>query len=217
MAGERTLPGLGLTAFWTVGSNGWGPQNDANWRIVSALLQGGVGSRTTALPASPVHGDIYIVPSAAATNANDVAIYDTDAWVYLTPAEGWLLHVNDTDEYVKWTGLSWTPAFTGSGGGSLTVRTETASYALVAGDFNGETLIALNVATGNTVTLNSGLGVTLPVHITQTGVGQTSIVAGAGVTLQSAGGALLLRAQFSSASIIPLGSETYLVIGDITT
>lgn len=218
MAGERQMPGLGLYAGWTPGSNGWGDQNDSNWRIVSALLNGAVISRTTALPGSPSDGDIYIVPSAAGSNANEVAIRDNGSWVYLTPMEGWMLHVSDEGDFVKWDGSAWVAAFTGGGGGSgpsLTVDTKTASYTLAAGDFDGETLIAMNVASGNTVTLNSGLGVTLPVHITQIGSGQTTIVAGSGVTLHSAGGALLLRAQYSSASIIPLGSETYLVVGDI--
>ena len=62
MAGERALPGLGLRAYWTVGSNNWEQQHDPDTRMLSVLCQAAVISRTTNLPGSPANGDIYIVP-----------------------------------------------------------------------------------------------------------------------------------------------------------
>lgn len=114
----RTLPGLGLTGFWPLGDNNWKAAMDANLRIMSALVNGAVKSRTTALPGTPTLGDIYIVPSGG--DANKIAIWDgevgAEAWVYLTPKAGWHTYVIDDDENVQWSGTSW-GVFAGAGGG----------------------------------------------------------------------------------------------------
>lgn len=116
MTEPRTLPGLGLTGFWPLGSNGWKDANDVNLRMLSALVQLSVLSATTALPGVPTNGLIYIVPSGG--DAKKVAIYDESAWVYFTPAEGWLAYVKDTDKYIKFDGTNWVDLTTGGGGGT---------------------------------------------------------------------------------------------------
>lgn len=129
MAGERALPGLGLRAYWTVGSNNWDQQHDPDTRKLSVLVQAAVISRTTNLPGSPSNGDIYIVP-VGQTNENQIAARDNGAWVYFAPAEGFLVHVNDDDEFVKWTGSAWVafkpgtvlPEITGKAGKVLKVN-----------------------------------------------------------------------------------------------
>lgn len=107
MAGERTLPGLGLTGFWTAGSDGWNSGMDANLRLLSALGQLSVISRTTTLPGSPANGSIYIVPSGAGSNPNAVAIRDNGAWVYVTPLEGFRAWVRDVDQTYVFDGSAW--------------------------------------------------------------------------------------------------------------
>jgi hypothetical protein len=104
MAGERTLPGLGLTGFWNLGS-GYKTQMDANLLALSALSQLRVISRVTALPGSPTDGDIYIVPSGG--DANKVAVRDNGAWSYYVPDEGYFAYVEDEDVFVFWTGTAW--------------------------------------------------------------------------------------------------------------
>ncbi len=104
MAGERTLPGLGLTGFWNLGS-GYKAQMDANWLALSALAQLRVLSRVTALPGSPTDGDIYIVPTGG--DANKVAVRDNGAWSYFVPAEGYFAYVVDEDVFVWWSGTAW--------------------------------------------------------------------------------------------------------------
>jgi hypothetical protein len=104
---ERTLPGLGLTGFWDLGYNGWNTANDINLRLLSALVQPRVISRTTALPGSPTDGDIYIVPSDAGSNPNEIAIRDNGAWVYIVPAEGFTAYVADANENVQFNGTDW--------------------------------------------------------------------------------------------------------------
>jgi hypothetical protein len=114
MAGERALPGLGLKAGWTIGSNGYGPDMESNFRIISALLQGKAKSRATALPGSPTAGDVYIVVSTDGTNPNKVAVWDTPVggaaqWFYLTPAVGWSVYIENEAAHVVWNGTAWRP------------------------------------------------------------------------------------------------------------
>lgn len=116
----RTLPGSGLTGFWPLGNNTYKDAMDVNLRLISVMLAGSAISRTTAIPGSGSLGNVYIVPAAAPSNANSVAVWDgapgSEAWVYLTPKLGWHLYVDDTNENVQWDGSAWA-VFAGSGGG----------------------------------------------------------------------------------------------------
>lgn len=118
---ERTLPGLGLTGFWDLGANNWKAGMDLNLRKLSLLVQLSVLSMTTALPSTGLaDGMIYIIPSGG--DAKKIAIYDESAWVYFTPAEGWLAYVKDTDKYVKFDGTNWVDLTTGGGGGTAAME-----------------------------------------------------------------------------------------------
>ena len=103
-----------------------------------------------------------------------------------------------------------------------------------------DTTISFNAQTGTTytlvaadlgkiVTLSNASGITLTVppsvfasgniiNIQQIGAGQVTLAQGSGVTITSTGAtasAPKLRAQYSAASIICTGSNTFTVIGDI--
>ena len=104
---ERTLPGLGLTGFWPLGADGWKDEMDANLRLLSAVAQLSVISRTTNLPGSPSDGDIYIVPDAAPEFGGQIAIRDAGAWVYVPPTNGMRAWVQDDAEVVIRSGASW--------------------------------------------------------------------------------------------------------------
>jgi hypothetical protein len=91
------------------------------------------------------------------------------------------------------------------------------------------TLVASDL--GKMVTLSNASGITLTVppsvfssgniiNIQQLGAGQVTLAQGAGVTITSTGSgtggnAPKLRAQYSAASILCTGSNTFTVIGDI--
>ncbi|TIV70588.1 MAG: DUF2793 domain-containing protein [Mesorhizobium sp.] len=64
-------------------------------------------SRTTALPGSPTDGDIYIVPHAAGSNPDQIALRFEGAWIYLVPTEGWTAYVLDSNENVQFDGSVW--------------------------------------------------------------------------------------------------------------
>jgi len=99
----------------------------------------------------------------------------------------------------------------------VTFDPETASYTLVIG--NADQIVEMNVASANnlTVPLNSSVPFPIGTQITilQTGSGQTTIVATVGVTINSTPG-LKLRAQWSSATLIKRGTDTWVAIGDLT-
>jgi hypothetical protein len=107
MTGERTLPGIGLTGYWNLGDSTWKPAMDINLRSLSALVQLTVKTHTTALPGSPTQGDIHIVPSGAGVSPNAIAVYDSSAWVYITPGLGWRAFSDEDDAFHYWTGTAW--------------------------------------------------------------------------------------------------------------
>lgn len=216
MAGERQLPGLGLYGFWTTGSNGWGDQNDTNIRALSVLCQAGVQSHS-ALPGSPSAGDIILVADGE-DDEKQIAVYDgepgSEAWVYISPNEGWMVFVQDEDTFKFYDGTDWAVAFDDT----PAIINKVASYATVDADFESRTLrlIEMEVGAANDLTVSAGHTGTKPVGIIQKGVGQTTLVADTGVTLLSEGGNLKLSSQYAAATLIPLGSDTYYVIGSLS-
>lgn len=102
MAGERVLPGLGLTAFWVYGDDGYNTDMDNNLRKLSVIAQLSVLSRVGALPGSPIDGDIYLLTTDGSINARD-----DGAWVSYAPEAGWLAHVLDEQAYYFYNGSVW--------------------------------------------------------------------------------------------------------------
>lgn len=93
------------------------------------------------------------------------------------------------------------------------------SYSIVLTD-QGKT-IQMNVGTANNLTVPLNSSVAFPIgtqiDIIQYGAGQTTIVATGGVTIRSSGGALKLFGQYSAATLQKLGTDEWLLVGDITT
>lgn len=118
---QRTLPGLGLEAFFDLGENGWNDEFDENMRKLSFMVDGRVKSRATSLPGTGTAGDVYVVPSGDA-NGNQIAIWDgpsgSEAWVYYPAKEGWAFYVLDEDINIQFDGSAWNEfAAAGDGGG----------------------------------------------------------------------------------------------------
>lgn len=131
-----------------------------NARLLEALAKGAViSATTTAQPASPSVGDLYIIPSgktgtdwSGMTNGS-LALYaendGANAWFEITPAEGWRMHASDTDVLYRHNGSAWvvlmssamaavvqaasTDAGLGELNGVLQVATKTALKALTGG------------------------------------------------------------------------------------
>lgn len=99
----------------------------------------------------------------------------------------------------------------------LTINTRTASYTLVLAD-GTDTYVQMNVASANNLTVppNSSVAFRIGTQIPgrQIGAGQTTIVAGAGVTITTPE-TLLLRKQNSSFTLIKTGTNTWDLAGDL--
>lgn len=99
----------------------------------------------------------------------------------------------------------------------VTITAQAASYTAVLAD--GGTMVEMNNASANNFTVPPNSSVAFPVgtviDVLQTGAGQTTIVAGAGVTVNYAIG-LKLRAQWSAASLIKRATNTWVAIGDLS-
>lgn len=98
---------------------------------------------------------------------------------------------------------------------SAYVNTQTDSYTLALGDAGGR--VHMNKATANNLTVPPNSSVAFPVgteiEIKQIGAGQTTIVAGSGVTLRNADAALKIEKQWCSASLIKLATDEWCVDG----
>lgn len=92
------------------------------------------------------------------------------------------------------------------------------TYTLVLTDAGK--VVTMTNASANTLTVPPNSSVAFPVNsrldIIQYGAGQTTIAAGAGVTLYSAGSKLKLTGQYSGASLWKKATDTWVVIGDLT-
>jgi len=97
----------------------------------------------------------------------------------------------------------------------ITLNRQTSSYTLVAGD--ADKLVEMNVGTANNLTVpSSTFSAGTQILLSQYGAGQTTIVAGSGMTIRSNGGKLKLNAQYSGATLVFIsGTEAYL-FGDIS-
>lgn len=107
----------------------------------------------------------------------------------------------------------------------ITTSTKTANYTLAAGDLTsvnaGEQLVFLmNVATANDFTIPPNSSVAFPtgtvIKGVQYGAGQVTIVPDSGVTMRSPFNANKTYAQYSEFYIEKIGSDEWILGGDIT-
>ena len=100
---------------------------------------------------------------------------------------------------------------------TIATNAQAASYTLVLTDQSD--LVEISNASANTLTVPPESSVAFPVGTTitilQTGVGQTTLTQGAGVTINGTPG-LKLRAQWSSATLIKRATDTWVAIGDLS-
>ena len=96
------------------------------------------------------------------------------------------------------------------------INAQAASYTLVLADKNK--LVEMGVGSGNTLTVPPNSSVAFPVGSTitilQTGAGQCTLTAGAGVTVNGTPG-LKLRTTWASATIIKRATDTWVALGDL--
>ena len=100
----------------------------------------------------------------------------------------------------------------------VAINAQTASYTAVLTD-DGKLITMSNASANNfTVPPNSSVafGIGTQLNIAQLGAGQTTIVAGSGVTLNSAGTKLKLSAQYAVATCVKTDTNTWFVVGSLS-
>ena len=100
----------------------------------------------------------------------------------------------------------------------IAINAQTATYTAVLTD-DGKLVTMSNASANNfTVPPNSSVafGIGTQLNIAQLGAGQTTIVAGAGVTLNSAGSKLKLNAQYAVATCVKTDTNTWFVVGNLS-
>lgn len=169
-------------------------------------------ARTTALASVLAEGMVSYLK-----DTDVLEIYSGSAWVGYGSG--------DITAVVAGTGLSGgatsgsaTLSFDYSVGNQSVESAQTASYTLVIGDAGK--LVTMSNASANNLTVPPNSSVAFPtgtrIDVIQKGAGQTTIVAGSGVTLNSNGSKLKLSGQYSGASLIKYGTDTWFVVGDLT-
>lgn len=221
MAGERTLPGLGLTGFWDLGDDGWKAANDDNLLTLSVLVQCRVLSIVAVEPGAPAQGDIHFLNETHATQANSLAVYDNAAWAYIAAFEGLeLFNVTDNKRY-RFDGATLVEIVAGEGGGGggpLSVSSDASTdYTPALGDAEGykqmtaATAVVYNVPDNATVAFPVGTRL----FVEQNGAGVITFTPEAGVTVNSRGAVYASAGQWAVATLIKVAADTWLLSGDI--
>lgn len=100
---------------------------------------------------------------------------------------------------------------------TLKTNAQTASYTLALTD--RDKVIEMSVASANNLTIppdsTANFTVGTQIIILQTGAGQTTLVAGSGVTVNATPG-LKIRAQWGAATLIKRAANTWVAIGDLS-
>lgn len=101
----------------------------------------------------------------------------------------------------------------------VTVNAQSASYTLVLAD-GTSMAVEMNVASANNLTVPPNSSVAFVtgtvIEVAQLGAGTTTLVAGAGVTINSRGALLNLAGQYAVASLRKRGTNLWLATGDLS-
>ena len=134
-------------------------------------------------------GDLTVTGNLAAGS-------NTDVEASIDAVEADITNINELQQNEQ-TGTTYTLALTDSG-----------------------KVVEMNNASANTLTVPPNSSVAFPVGsqilVLQTGAGQTTLAAGAGVTVNSKDGNLKLSAQWCGVTLIKRATDVWVVVGDLS-
>lgn len=106
------LANVGLTGQIPDGADGWGSAMNLNTLLVDSLIsQKALSNSITTPPVSPALGDVYIVPTGAtgawSAAVDKLAVWNSTAWVFITPKNGWRFYIVSSGDYYRYSGSAW--------------------------------------------------------------------------------------------------------------
>lgn len=187
-------------------------------------------ARTSAISNPAVGLLTFIQEDAGANTVNRFEFWDGSAWSPIADPNAATLAGTETLTNKTMSGADNTfsdipvaaisgldSALTSYASKYVSVNEQTASYTLALTD-DGK-MVEMNVGTANTLTIPPNSSVAFPTGTTlvvlQTGAGQTTLTAGAGVTLNGTPG-LNIRTQWSSATLIKRATDSWIAMGDLS-
>jgi hypothetical protein len=193
MTGDLTVTGTiagGSTTFPTTLDSGTMPAIEA--------LQAKVGVDSSAVATShdykidALESDVSTLQSNVSTNTSNIGTNTTD----ISNLETDVTNINELQRAVQ----------------------SSTSYTLVLADAG--TLVEMSNASANTLTIPPDSSLAFPngtqILVVQAGSGQTTLVAGSGVTIRSKDGNLKLSAQWCGVTLIKRAPNNWLALGDLS-
>ena len=206
-----TLVGTAGATLDTLGELATALGNDAN---LSTTLTTSIGLKAPL--ASPTFTGTVTIPSGASISGFAPLASPTFTGTVTLPS-GTVTSTMILDGTIANADISTTAAIDLGKLADVSTSAQTASYTLVLGDKNK--IVEMSVATANTLTVppNSSVAYAVgsQINILQTGAGQTTVTAGAGVTINAAPG-LKMRTQWSYATLVKRATDTWVLVGDIS-
>jgi hypothetical protein len=211
----RTLPNLGLQAFFDVGESGWADEVSLNFLLLSVLVQGGVLETVSTTPSSPTNGQVYLFSASHPTQANKIGIRDADAWINVTPLEGWRVYDRAANALLLFDGTAWVP-FTAGGSPYSTVAEVTGTAANLLASQAGQYL-RFTATSAKSLTVRPNSTEALPDNgewnLRNVGAANLTLIAGAGVTINPPAGGSLVMAPGMSAMLKRAAVNVFDLIG----
>lgn len=130
--------------------------------------------------------------------------------VLTSPIEGQLVWLADLNKYTYYTGAAWADLIAPPG---QVFTEQTTNYTIVAGD--AQSTIAVNNASGVTVTIADVLSPGERVDFIQKGAGQITFDAAVGLTLNSKDSLYLSAGQYAGVTVICEDTNLYYLIGNL--
>ncbi len=189
-----------------------------------AAVNHGVSARDFDEPNSFINGTGFIAPSIATTKGDILAASGNAALSRVgVGANDTVLVADSVQNFgIKWASLtaSQIPALESSKVpvGTLNAQTGT-TYTFVLGDAGDYVTFGSASATTATVPAASAVayGTGTVINLVQVGAGQVTVSGAAGVTVNGFGGATKLAGQWAAAQLVNRASNTWTLIGNITT